>query len=102
MGCLVQVSSGSVTEPPKWLNSGRLKDWFRRGLVHLLGSDGHTPRSRKPLMAAAYERITKWAGPAIADRVCGSNGTAVVQGLPLRLAPPLPLAPRRWWLPRVW
>jgi protein-tyrosine phosphatase len=99
-GGLVQVSSGSVTEPPGWFDGEKLKDWFRRGLVHLLGSDGHSPRRRPPRMAAAYERIVKWAGAAVADRVCGTNGVAVVQGLPLRLAPPLPR--RRWWLPRLW
>jgi hypothetical protein len=32
--------------------------------------------------------------------VCGTNGVAVVQGLPLRVAPPLPR--RRWGLPRLW
>ena len=63
-GCLVQVSSSSVTDPPDWFNSEKLKDWFRRGLVHLLGSDGHSPRRRRPLMAAAYERIGQWAGAA--------------------------------------
>jgi protein-tyrosine phosphatase len=99
MGCLVQVSSGSVTEPPKGFNSDRLKDWFRRGLVHLLGSDGHSPRRRRPLMAAAHERIVKWAGAEVAERVCGIHGAAVVQGLPLCLPPPLPATPRRWWLP---
>jgi protein-tyrosine phosphatase len=99
-GCLVQVSSGSVTEPPNWFDREKLKDWFRRGLVHLLGSDGHSPRRRRPLMAAAAERIRKWAGAAVADRVCGTNGMAVVQGLPLRVPPPLPK--RHWWLPRLW
>lgn len=101
-GCLAQVSSGSVTEPPSWLNSDRLRDWFRRGLAHLVASDGHSPRRRRPLMAAAYERIGKWAGTAVADRVCGSNGAAVVKGLPLNLAPPLPATNRRWWFPRFW
>jgi protein-tyrosine phosphatase len=99
-GALVQVSAGSVTEPPGWFDGGKLKDWFRRGLVHLLGSDGHSPRRRPPRMAAAYERVVKWAGQGVADRVCGTNGVAVVQGLPLRVAPPLPR--RRWWLPRLW
>jgi protein-tyrosine phosphatase len=99
-GCLVQVSSGSITEPPRWLDGNKLKDWFQRGLVHLLGSDGHSPRRRPPRMAAAYQRIVKWAGQAIADRVCGTNGVAVVQGVALRVPPPLPR--RRGWLPRFW
>ena len=98
-GCLVQVSSASVTDPPAWLNGDRLKEWFRRGLVHLVASDGHSARCRKPLMAAAYERIVKWAGDEIADHVCGHNDALVVQGMPLNLPPPMPATQRRWWLP---
>src|SRR5262249_45421579 len=37
-GCLVQVSSGSITDPPGAADRRALKDWFRRGCVHLLGS----------------------------------------------------------------
>src|SRR5262249_44054234 len=51
-GCLVQVSSGSVTDPPDRQSWRALKDWFKRGIVHVLGSDGHSPRRRPPLMAA--------------------------------------------------
>jgi len=56
----------------------------------------HSPRRRRPLMAAAYERIVKWAGQSVADRVCGTNGVAVLHGAKLRIAPPLPK--RRWWI----
>jgi protein-tyrosine phosphatase len=99
-GCLVQVSSGSVTEPPGPKGEKTLKGWFRRGIVHVMGSDGHSPRRRRPRMAAAYARIHQWAGRAVADRVCSTNGMAVLQGLPLRVPEP---APRKvGWLPRLW
>ena len=99
-GCLVQVSSGSVTEPPGPGGEKALANWFRRGVVHLLGSDGHSPRRRQPRMAAAYERIRQWAGRAVADRVCSTHGMAVLQGLPLRVPD---FQPRRvGWLPRLW
>jgi protein-tyrosine phosphatase len=99
-GCLVQVSSGSVTDPPEKKDARALKDWFRRGVAHLLGSDGHSPRRRRPHMAAAYRQIAAWAGSGAADRVCSTNGLAVCHGLPLRLPPPRPRARR--WLPRIW
>jgi protein-tyrosine phosphatase len=99
-GCLVQVSSGSVTDPPGPRQERALKDWFRRGVAHLLGSDGHSPRRRAPRMAAAYRRIQRWAGQAAADRVCSTNGAAVLQGLPLRVPEPRPRAVG--WLPRWW
>jgi protein-tyrosine phosphatase len=99
-GCLVQVSSKSVTEPRTVADERALKDWFRRGIVHLLGSDGHSPHRRPPHLAAAYRRVVEWTGPAQADRIASSNGLAVVHDLPLRIAPPAPRS-ARWWLPLV-
>jgi protein-tyrosine phosphatase len=99
-GCLVQVSSGSVTDPPSAADGRALKGWFRRGCVHLLGSDGHSPRRRPPLLAAAYRQVCRWAGSAVADRVASTNGVAVLSGLPLRV--PEPVAPRAGWFPKFW
>jgi protein-tyrosine phosphatase len=99
-GCLVQVSSGSVTDPRNREDAKALKDWFKRGIVHLMGSDGHSPRRRRPCMADAYEQITRWAGSSVADRVCSTNGTAIVHGLPLRIPEPEPR--RRRWFARFW
>jgi protein-tyrosine phosphatase len=89
-GCLVQVSSGSVTDPRSRTDAQALKDWFRRGIVHLMGSDGHSPRHRRPRMADAYGQISRWAGVGMADRVCSTNATAIVHGLPLRIPEPEP------------
>lgn len=99
-GCLVQVSSGSITNPKSRQEGRALKSWFTRGVVHLLGSDGHRPMPRPPRMADAYRQIVHWAGSAMADRVCSTNGIAVLQGLPFRVPAPLPVARR--WLPRLW
>jgi protein-tyrosine phosphatase len=98
-GCLVQVSSHNVTDPSSRREERALRDWFRRGVVHLLGSDGHSPGRRPPRLAEAYRRVRRWAGSTVADRVCSTNGMAVLQGLPLRIAEP---EPRRSWLPRLW
>jgi protein-tyrosine phosphatase len=97
-GCLVQVSSGSVTDPAGAADRRALRGWFRRGCVHLLGSDGHSPRGRRPLLAAAYRQIAAWAGAAVADRVCGTNGAAVLAGRSPWVPEPQP--ERRWlsWL----
>jgi protein-tyrosine phosphatase len=94
-GCLVQVSAGSVTNPTDGDTARALRDWFRRGCVHFLGSDGHSPRTRRPLLAAAATRVREWAGPAAAERVCGLNALAVLRGERLRVEPPR--AVRRWW-----
>ena len=100
LGALVQVSTGSLTAPADGRAERALKDWVRRGVVHLIGSDGHSPTRRPPRLAAAAERVRHWAGAGVADRVCGAHGTAILQGLPLHLPPPVP--PRRTWLSRLW
>jgi protein-tyrosine phosphatase len=99
-GCLVQVSSDNVTDPPTKADGRALRDWFQRGIVHFLGSDGHSPRRRRPRMADAYEQISQWAGAAVADRVCSTNATAIVHGLPLRVPSPEPR--RTSWFGRFW
>ncbi len=99
-GCLVQVNSSSVTEPSNDEDASALEDWFKRGIVHLMGSDGHSPRRRRPQMAEAYRQIVRWAGVHMADRVCSINGTAILHGLPLRVPPPQPR--RTKWFARLW
>ena len=94
-GCLVQVSAGSVTDPADGDTARALRDWFRRGCVHFLGSDGHSPRSRRPLLADAAARVREWAGPAAAEWICGLNALAVLRGEPVRVEPPR--AVRSWW-----
>ncbi len=100
-GCLVQVSSSNVTDPKTATDERALKDWFRRGIVHVLGSDGHSPRRRPPLLAAAYRKVAEWIGAAQADRIASANGLAVVHGLPLRIPRPAPRRNTSWWLPLV-
>jgi protein-tyrosine phosphatase len=100
VGCLVQVSAKSVTQPRDRREERALKDWFKRGIVHFLGSDGHSPRRREPKMGDAYQQIVHWAGSRVADRVASTNGTAVSQGLRIQIDPPE--TRRVSWLSKLW
>ena len=99
-GCLVQVSSASITEPPSARARRALKSWFKRGIVHLLGSDGHSPTRRPPRIAAAYRQIGRWTGSVAADRIGSTIGMAILQGLPLRI--PQPEMKRIAWGLKFW
>src|SRR5262249_57689732 len=59
-GALVQVSSASITDPRDTADCRALRSWFRRGIVHFLGSDGHSPTRRPPRLADAFQRGTDW------------------------------------------
>jgi protein-tyrosine phosphatase len=99
-GCVIQVSSLGITRPASAADTRALKDWFRRGIAHVLGSDGHSPRRRPPDLADAYLQVKRWAGADVADAVGWTNGLAVLHGRPLDLPPVEP--PQRRWLPRLW
>jgi protein-tyrosine phosphatase len=101
-GCLVQVSSASITDPKSPADLAALKRWFERGIVHLLASDGHSPRRRPPRMMAAYREICRWVGPLAADRIAGLNGMAILSGRRLRVRPPLRLQRTGSWFGRWW
>ncbi|HMP01493.1 MAG TPA: protein tyrosine phosphatase [Gemmatales bacterium] len=100
-GLLTQVSSANVLRMQSAAGQKALRNWFRRGLVHTLGSDGHSPDRRPPHLAAAAHTVVEWVGSAAADRILGGNGLAILQGLPLRVAPP-PKSSAFSWLPRWW
>lgn len=101
LGCVTCVSAANVVQMQSPADLRRLKDWFRRGLVHVMGSDGHSPHRRPPFMAAACRTAASWIGEAAADRVCALNGMAILQGLPLKLPAPRPKGALSW-LPRFW
>jgi protein-tyrosine phosphatase len=99
-GCLIQVSSMGITHATDAADKRALKDWFRRGIAHVLGSDGHSLRRRPPDLADAYVQVKRWAGAMVADTVGRANGLAVLHGRTLVVPPIEP--PVRHWLPRLW
>jgi protein-tyrosine phosphatase len=88
MGCLFQLSTGNVMMPMDRRAGNAIKNWVQRGMVHVIGSDGHSPTRRPPLLAQAAQIISTWVSPLAANRICGLNGMAILQGLPLHIEPP--------------
>jgi len=96
-GCLVQVSASSVIDPKDEEERSAVETWFKRGIVHLLASDGHSPRRRLPQMSEAYQEISRWIGRPAADRIARDNGQAIVNGLKLRVRRPLEPVRKGWF-----
>jgi protein-tyrosine phosphatase len=101
MGCLFQLSTGNVMMPMDRRAGNAIKNWVQRGMVHVIGSDGHSPTRRPPLLAQAAQIISTWISPLAANRICGLNGMAILQGLPLHIEPPS--GPRTlFWFIKEW
>ncbi len=100
LGCLVQVSTRSLTHAPSSRELKAIKSWVQRGVVHLLGSDGHSPRQRQPRMAAAYRFIEEWAGAAAAHQIGVANGWKVLHGEDFQVPLPGKCPKRSFW--RFW
>jgi protein-tyrosine phosphatase len=86
-GCLIQVSTQALAAPSQY-DEPALKEWATRGMIHLLGTDGHRTDYRQPKYAAGYKRLAKWVGAPAAERIGGIWGSAVLQGLPVNPPPP--------------
>jgi protein-tyrosine phosphatase len=97
-GCLIQVSADSLAPDQASEFVYAIRQWIRRDVVHLVGSDAHGVDRRPPGIAAAFETICTWAGPAVAERLCSLNGMCVLEGLALQV--PRPRAAKRRWFSR--
>lgn len=98
-GCLIQVTASALAAPNSAAQERTLKDWTKRGIIHLLGSDGHRIDRREPRMKAGYEVLAKWGGRSVADRIGGIWGAAVLQGSPIHI--PIPAPRTRSWFSRL-
>ncbi len=80
MGCLVQVTGGSLTggfgRGPQRI-ARELLDW---GWVHIIATDAHNTTSRPPVMSKAFEFLSKHYGAETAERLCVQNPQAAFDG----------------------
>lgn len=80
MGCLMQVTAGSLTGTfgPA---SQQMSEWMlQEGLVHILATDAHGARSRRPLLKRAFQIASQLNGPEVALRLCSEVPAAIAQG----------------------
>jgi len=82
-GCLVQVTTESITghfgrsarQMSRWL--------FRENLVHLVATDAHDVTRRPPQWRQAFVQISSWQGRTRAKQIFFENPQAVIEGRPV-------------------
>jgi protein-tyrosine phosphatase len=79
-GCLMQITAGSLCGA-FGTECQQLSEWLlTEGLVHFVATDGHGPRSRRPLIRRAYERTVEITSESMAVELCCENPAAVAAG----------------------
>jgi protein-tyrosine phosphatase len=69
-GCLTQITAGSLCGT---LGSEmqQFSEWMvHEGLVHMVATDAHGPRTRRPLLGRAYEKLCELADEQTAQDLC--------------------------------
>jgi protein-tyrosine phosphatase len=96
-GCLLQITAGSLcgTMGPE---CQQFSEWLlAEGLVHFVATDAHGPRSRRPLMRRAFERVVELAGELTAADLCGNNPGRVAAGQSVPAGRRQAPRPQRGW-----
>ncbi len=87
MGCLVQVTAGSLLGNFGKRAQRMAEQLLRDRWVHFLATDAHNVTSRPPQMRAAYQHVARAYGEACAERLCVTNPRAAFYGEPLAEQP---------------
>lgn len=102
-GCLMQVTTGSLTGSFGPESQQLAERMVSAGQVHFLATDGHGPKSRRPLFRASFDRAIQLAGEESAVAMCRENPQLVAEGRevqagPLKVEPP---RKRSWFWKRA-
>lgn len=86
-GCYMQITAGSLsgTFGPDCQNFAERMIENRQ--VHFVATDAHGPRSRRPLMKRAFERVAELSSWALAEDVCCGNPRLVASGKDVEIPP---------------
>ena len=99
-GCLIQVTAKEFADAGSSEGGRILKTWVQRGIVHMLGTDGHRLDMRRPRMQAGVDALAAWAGEAVASRIGSVFATQMMEGRSVNPPPPPP-PPKKSWLTRM-
>lgn len=98
-GYLVQVTAQSLLGEFGRRARAASLEMLKRGLVHIVASDGHDCKARPPRLDIARAWVGKEYGEPLAERLFTVNPGAVIRGEDLPAVEEAPAGERRKWWP---
>jgi protein-tyrosine phosphatase len=86
IGCLIQVSAGSILGQFGSTVRRTAHILLRRGWCHVIASDAHSPENRPPLLSGAREAAARIVGPEAAHAAVDATPAALCAGRRVNLA----------------
>lgn len=84
-GILVQVNGPSLSGRMGERSMKTAELLLHNHMVHILGSDAHSPRRRKPVLAAAREKVLALCGTAVTDKLLQQNPEKIIRSQEIEL-----------------
>ena len=91
-GCVLQVTGQSFLGRFGRSAKTSAAELLKRGLVHLVASDGHDLKQRPPVLEEARRHVEEDLGTAAAERLFLENPACILEGKPVARA-----AKSSWW-----
>jgi protein-tyrosine phosphatase len=97
LGGIIQLTGASLLGAFGLHVQSAAERLLREGLVHVVATDAHGARRRRPLFRRVYQRLCEVAGSPVADLLCKENPSRVLAGQEVVAPPALTAGP----LPRI-
>jgi protein-tyrosine phosphatase len=95
-GLTIQVTANSLTG--RWGETARrMADFlYQHGALHVIATDAHSVRDRKPVLSQAFEAVASAVGRSVAHALVHDNPLAIISNEPLPHRPRVTSAARRF------
>ena len=80
-GAYCQVTAMSITGHFGKEIQRFTRELFKKGLVHVVATDAHSPKDRPPVLSSAYQQVSKLVGEETARKVFIVNPQRILEGL---------------------
>ncbi len=79
-GVVIQVTAGSFLGAFGPIAQAAAEQFLARGLIHVVATDAHGARRRRPLIRRAFEHLVSRVGWDVAMLLCRDNPQAIIRG----------------------